>query len=190
MKIGVFEAGLFLSCVGGAMAAEPGKAPPVRIILEDDPRYAKPAAPAKPGSPMAPAKGAAKGTAKDASKDASKSAPAKKEEPKNEDEAGKIEGVEVARGTGFFGLQVVEGKFKLSFYNAKKKAIAPEAVRAALRWQPLYQKTPERFLLTVNGKVLTSERVVRPPYSFKLFITLFRGEGDEDVENYTVEFAQ
>src|SRR5258708_4495493 len=70
----------------------------------------------------------------------------KKDDGKKKDEApmAKIEGMEIARGTGFMGLQLVNGTFRLSFYDAKKKAVAPDVTRANLHWKVHYQSLPER----------------------------------------------
>src|SRR6185369_3034615 len=77
--------------------------------------------------------------------DLDKPAPTKKEAPKKDekkkddgkkkkdDEIGKIEGIEIPHGKGFMGIQLVNGTFKLSFYDAKKKPTAPDVTRAALR---------------------------------------------------------
>ena len=64
----------------------------------------------------------------------------------------KIPGMEISRGAkGFMGLELVNGNFKLSFYDEKKKPIAPDVTRAALRWDVKYQPTPERTVLNPDG---------------------------------------
>ncbi len=133
----------------------------------------------KPSAPASPS--AAK---KD---EAKKKADAKKKEVK----IGKIDGMEIARGEGFIGVQIVNGIFKLRAYNATKNPVAADFTKVALRWNVQYQKNPERTLLTPSEGVGTfaSEKIVKPPYSFKLFITLIKGEGDDaPVENFTVDF--
>lgn len=112
---------------------------------------------------------------------------AKKDEPPP-----KIEGMEIARSAGgFLGLQVVGGNFKLAFYDKDKKPVAPNVGRAVLRWTPNYKPGNEVYVLGAgDGKSLTAEKTVRPPYSFKLFMSLFV-EGKEDpVESYVVDFRQ
>jgi hypothetical protein len=116
---------------------------------------------------------------------------------KKEEAPPKIEGVEIARGeAGFMGLQIVDSNFKLSFYDTKKKPIAADVSQAVLRWNPKYQKNEERVLLerSADGKYLTSPRVIRPPHTFKLYLTLFKepSTGTEAVaaENYVIDFAQ
>ena len=108
----------------------------------------------------------------------------------------KIEGMEIARGArGFLGLQIEEGKFKLTFYDAKKKPVAPDMTQAALRWDPKGTIGTERTLLTASGdgKSLTSAKVIRPPYMFRLFMSLQKVEADgvaSETENLKVDFRQ
>ena len=156
-------------------------------------------APPSPSQPAAKIE-LAPAPAKDA-KAAPKKDDKKKDSKKKEDAPGKIEGMEIPRGGGFLGLQIVNGTFKLSFYDAKKKPVAPNVVRATFRWAVSYQKQPERTILSPGGgpNSLMSDKTVKPPYSFKLFITLFKTEGDAyatdaaadaGAENLTVDFTQ
>lgn len=125
-------------------------------------------------------------------------APKKQEATKKQEEPAKIEGMEIARGDkGFLGIQVVNGNFKLSFYDAKKKPAPPDVTRAVLRWDPKYKVGKERAILTPGGGAnsLTSEKNIKPPYNFKLFITLLRdgaADGAEEPagENHVVDFRQ
>ena len=76
-------------------------------------------------------------------------------------------------------------------YDAKKKPTAADFTRVAVRWEAPYQKAPERTLLMPGAGVgvFSSEKVVRPPHSFRLFVTLIKGDGpDAPVENLVVEF--
>lgn len=121
---------------------------------------------------------------------------AKAGENKKEEPPAKIEGIEIARGgeKGFLGVQVVEGKFRLNFYDAQKKPVAPDVLRAALRWDPKYKLGQERVVLTAGPEnALGAERFIRPPYNFKLFIVLLKdgGEGESPAnEVYTIDFRQ
>jgi hypothetical protein len=160
----------------------------VHINLDEPPANSKKSPPASPN-----------GSAKPAAPSTSKIDPNKPAVPdakKKADEIGKIEGLTIPHGDGFMGLQIVDGMFKLSFYDAKKKPIAPDVKRAAFRWSVPYQRQPERDILSPSGKMLTSEKVVRPPYQFKLFITLFKTDSDNyeatdgSIENLTVDFSQ
>lgn len=131
-------------------------------------------------------------TKKPVPKAEAKAVPAKKDDKKKKaDEMGKIDGMEIPRGTGFLGVQISNGVFKITVYNAKKKPTAADFTRVALRWQPANQKGPERTLLLPAGGigVFSSEKIVKPPHRFRLFITLIKGDGDDaPVENLTLEF--
>jgi hypothetical protein len=121
--------------------------------------------------------------------DAAKPAPAT---PGKEEEPPKIEGQEIKRGDRYLGIAVVNGTFKLTFYDAKKKPIPADVVRAVLRWPVKYQKADERTVLNPagDGKSLTSGKVIKPPLLFKLYITLIPKDGSEDsaTENYQIDF--
>ena len=120
-------------------------------------------------------------------KEASKKAEAQKDDgkKKKEDEIGKIEGIEIPHGKGFMGIQLVNGTFKLSFYDEKKKPTAADVTRAVLRWKVNYQPTDERAVLNPSGaNALASPQVIRPPHTFKLNMTLIKGEGDDAASEF------
>lgn len=133
-----------------------------------------------------PAKTAPLAEQKNAGK-AKEAEPAKKEEPK-------IKGVVVPRGEqGFLGVEIVGGAFKITFYDTKKKPKEPDVARAALRWDAKYKVGQERIVLNPDsdGKSLSNPRTIRPPYTFKLFITLIREATDtaEPVgETHVIDF--
>ncbi|MEO6244968.1 MAG: hypothetical protein ABIQ12_06000 [Opitutaceae bacterium] len=105
-----------------------------------------------------------------------------------------IEGVEVSRGAlGYLGVQIVDSSFKISFYDAKKKPIKADVTRALLRWNPKYKSGSDRVVLNLSGdgKSLSAPRDIRPPYVFKLFITLLKDAADGDDtagETYVIDF--
>ena len=123
-----------------------------------------------------------------------KAAPKKDDKKKKEKDEppAKIEGVTVARGTGFLGLQIVGGNFKLSFYDAKKKPVPPDVASAVLRWKVNYQPELEHVLLTPGGGAnsLTSTKVIRQPYSFNVTLLLLKGDDDPTPETFQVSFSQ
>ncbi|HXN35641.1 MAG TPA: hypothetical protein VN877_05685 [Opitutaceae bacterium] len=101
--------------------------------------------------------------------------PAPTDEPE-----GKITGFPIARANGgWLGLEIRDQNFVLTFYNAKKKPVAADASAAVLWWSVQYQSNPERTELTSssNPSVLASALTVRPPYSFKLHISLLTDAG-------------
>lgn len=112
---------------------------------------------------------------------------------KKEDAMGKVEGVEVKRGSGYFGVELVGGNFKITFYDAKRHVIAAPVNRAALRWPVNYRPADERTVVNVSadGKSLSSSKAVKPPYVFKLFITFLADGADEagaGTETYSIDF--
>ena len=108
---------------------------------------------------------------------------AKKEEPK-------IEGIVLTRpGGGFLGLKLEGGTFKLSFYDMDKKAAPADYPRALARWNPNYKLGSERVMLnqSADGKSLLGGKPVRPPYAFKLYLTLLRAEAATEVDTAAPE---
>ena len=148
-------------------------------------------APVTPADPKAPA-------AKDATPALGKDAPVKKDdkkkdEKKKEAELPKIPGTVINRPNGtFLSLEVVDGNFKLSFYDKKHKLMAVDVTRATARWPNTKSATPGQFRTVLNGSgtALVGQRPVLAPYNFNVFLTLLQGDGDDAkaVENYTVAF--
>lgn len=127
-----------------------------------------------------------------------KSAPAAKapaaKTVKKEEPPPKIEGITIPRGKNFLGIQIVNGTFKLSFYDEKKKPIPADVPRAVLRWDPKYKVGKERLLLSPgeDGKSLTSPKNIRPPHNFKLYITLLKeaSEAEDPAgETFVIDFT-
>ncbi len=105
----------------------------------------------------------------------------------------KIPGITVARAkSGFLGILVEDGKFKISFYDAKKKPAQVDVVRATARWPVHYKVFDERTVLNPNadGTALTSPKFVRPPYIFKLYLSLLVEGSDDAAESYVIDFRQ
>jgi len=114
--------------------------------------------------------------------------------PKEKDEP-PIPGIVIQRPNGNqLGLTIEGGTFKLSFYDKKRKSIPADVTRARANWNPIYKAIPEQTMLNVltGGKALGGGKPVRPPYAFKLHLTLLKGEGDAEqaVETYTVDCQQ
>ena len=117
--------------------------------------------------------------------------PAKKPEAKKPDPVPTIEGITLERGSRFLGIAVVDGNFRLSFYDEKKNPVAPDVSHAALRWPVKYQPMEERTVLNpaADGLSLTSPKIVRPPLIFKLYIALANPAGSEiQGETFVVDF--
>ena len=118
---------------------------------------------------------------------------APKQDTKKEEEMGVIEGMTLARPNGhFLGLKLEGGKYKLTFYDKKKKPEKVDVTRATARWPNMHGPGDNRTVLNPagDGTFLMGAQFVRGPYAFKLFITLLKGEGNEavGVETYTVDF--
>jgi hypothetical protein len=186
MKRTVFAASLaaLASLVAPSVsAADSGATPHVRINLDEVTN----APSAKP-----------RNSSKDSSAEKSSGADAKKAGKKKADEPPpKIDGMEVARSgdRGYLGVKIENGNFKVSFYDKEKKPVEADVARIALRWPVHYQPNPERAVLlpTDDGKAMTGEKVVRPPYAFKLYITLLKdtAPGDDPAaETYVIDFRQ
>lgn len=145
-----------------------------------------------PKADAKPASGASSTTAATPGAKPGTAAPAKK---KLEPPPAKIDGLTIERTAGgFLGLTLVGGNFRLGFYDAKKKPMTPDVDRAALRWPVHYRPADERTVLNLagDGVSLSSEKIVKPPYNFKLFITLLKGDSSDDkpAETYSVDFRQ
>jgi hypothetical protein len=122
---------------------------------------------------------------------ADKSAPPAK--PKEKEEP-PIPGIVIPRANGNqLGLTISNGTFKLSFYDKKRKAILADVTRARATWNPVYKAIPEATILNVleGGKALGGGKPVRPPYAFKLHLTLLKGEGEaeEAVDTFVIDFT-
>ncbi|MBL9215793.1 MAG: hypothetical protein JNG83_09995 [Opitutaceae bacterium] len=96
-----------------------------------------------------------------------------------------IPGKEIARADGtFLGLEVVGGKYKLSFYDAKKKSVPPTVILARARWPNRKGPGDYSSMLKSDGNALISEKPVVPPFNFNVYLTLLK---KVDEENYAVE---
>lgn len=118
--------------------------------------------------------------------------PAKKVEKKVEEP--KIPGVTIPRANGtFLGLEVADAKFKLTFYDKKKKKMAVDVTRATARW-PNTRSATVAFNFTVlnpsGPNSLLAQKPALPPYAWNVTITLLQGEGDtaKAVETFTMGF--
>lgn len=160
------------------LAAQPAGAQQSKgkIILDPDPPPAQP-------TPPPPAKPAPPPPKADPNK------PAKKP-----DEMGSVTGIPIQRGTGYMGIRIIEGSgFQLTFYDEKKKPMKPDVVRAAVRWNVPYRPLPERAVLNPGPDEysLFSTAPIRPPHTFKLFLTLIKTESDNSpTEAFTIDFRQ
>ena len=104
-----------------------------------------------------------------------------------------IPGQTVNRANGtFLGLQVINGNFVLSFYDKKKKPMAPDVTRASARWPNLRSATTgdNRAVLNREGNALVGNKPVVPPLVFTLRLSLLQGDAEEAkvVESFVIAF--
>jgi hypothetical protein len=93
---------------------------------------------------------------------------------------------------GFLGLAVEESRIQLRFYDNKKKLLAPDVTRATLKWTSTKKKGEEHVVLNLSGegKSLTSDRIIPPPYNFRVVIRLLQADETANAESYTVQLSQ
>jgi hypothetical protein len=182
---------LALVCMLGIAAAGYGQPAPTSLASAD--AESSKAAPSQ--SQKAPVRIVLPPKTDDKQPSAKKAGTAKKKEPeKKKEEEPKINGVVVPRGErGFLGVEIVGAQFKITFYDTKKKPTQPDVARAVLRWDPKYKVGQDRLVLNpdADGKSLSSPRSVRPPYNFKLFITLIKEPAenvDPSGETHVIDF--
>ena len=192
------SASLFLGAVFLAAAAVAQV--PSGIPIPGAPAHPEPA-PTPAAKPAATVKVEKSAPAKATPAKAEKAAPAKpgqkaeaKKPAKPEDEMGTIEGQTIARANGkFLGLSLRDGKFVLSFYDEKKKPEKADVTRATARWNDPQAPGYKRAVMNIepSGLKLAATTFVRPPYAFKLWITLLKAEGDnaQALESYTIDFS-
>ena len=91
---------------------------------------------------------------------------------------------------GFLGVELKDNSFQITFYDAKKHPVAADRTSAILRWSVHYQPNDERTELvpTGNPAVLGNDYAVKPPYNFRLHVTLLGG-GTDEPETYLVGFS-
>lgn len=93
---------------------------------------------------------------------------------------------------GFLSLAVENGNFRLSFYDTSKQPVSADVSRANVRWIVHYTVYDQRTVLnpTPDGMALTSSTYIRPPYQFKLYLTLIVDGSSEAPETYAIDFRQ
>lgn len=116
-----------------------------------------------------------------------------KKDDKKKEELPKIPGTVITRDNGnLMGLEVVDGNFKLSFYDKKHKPMGVDVTRVTARWPNTRSsvKAWNRTVLNSAGTYLIGQNPVQPPYTWNVYLTLLVGEGEDAkaVENYTVAF--
>ncbi|MDP1578642.1 MAG: hypothetical protein Q8M02_00080 [Candidatus Didemnitutus sp.] len=102
-----------------------------------------------------------------------------------------IEGMEIKRGDGtYLGLTLLDGKFKLTFYDKEKEPMQANVIRVVARWPNVHGPGHNRTVLLPagDGTFLHGAQFVRPPHAFKLYLILVAVEGSNETENINVDF--
>ena len=121
-------------------------------------------------------------------------APAKQEETakvEGEEAEPTIPGVSVKRAKGgYIGIAIDSNGVVLSFYDEKKKPVDCDVAQATVRWKPKSTIAEERRILNPSGdgKTLTSTTAVRPPFNFKLYLTLLSADGQVAESFSSIDF--
>lgn len=105
------------------------------------------------------------------------------------EEPAKIEGIELARKNGgYLGVTVEGVRLVVKFYDADKKPVPADVLRAAARWNPVNKSGEVRSILNpdASGNTLASTPVVQPPHVFKVYLTLLDVDGNA-VESVVVD---
>lgn len=93
-----------------------------------------------------------------------------------------LEGVVVPRGDGFMTVTMDGPRVVLRFFDAKKKAIAPDVHHAIVKFKMSGRRPQNRtLLLGADGMSLTHGRMLRAPYIFKAFVSLVKDASAETV---------
>ena len=91
---------------------------------------------------------------------------------------------------GYLGLELVDFKYKLTFYGLDKKPLKADFSRALFRWSRINRSGTERYMLSIGSEtsVMTSPRYVKPPHNFRLYIVLLDDDPETESETYVVMF--
>jgi hypothetical protein len=104
-----------------------------------------------------------------------------------------IPGVTIPRDKGGFLGVIVDSNsnLKISFYDKDKTPVMADVALATVRWHSSNTVKIEFVALNPggDGKSLTSPKVIRRPWTFKLTILLFAAGNNTPVESYTVDYS-
>ena len=102
-----------------------------------------------------------------------------------------IPGMTLVRPNGtFIGFEAIDGKFKLSFYDKKKKPMAVDVSGGLARWANTRGPGDIRSPLNISGTSMITAKPALPPFNYNVYITLLEGEGEsaKAVETYVIQF--
>lgn len=104
-----------------------------------------------------------------------------------------LDGVVIPRdGGGWMQVKMEGVRLTLRFYDEKAKQVAPDVDRATVLFKPVQRKQERRVLIpwVDDPKVLSHGRPIRHPHIFVLIINTFRGESNEAVETYRINYPE
>lgn len=102
---------------------------------------------------------------------------------------GEIEGITIARPDGrWLGLTMEGPRLFLTFYDKEKHPEIPDVASVTVRLL-FASRNPERGVMspTPDGQRLTFIRPIRPPWNFKIFLTLINPQG-QALESHNVDY--
>ena len=83
---------------------------------------------------------------------------------------------------GWLNVEFPGPSMTVKFFDAEKKPVAPNVVRASVRFRYGYKSDINRTVLNRDGDALVSPGNVQPPHNFLVTLTLV--PGDEDYNSY------
>lgn len=105
-----------------------------------------------------------------------------------------IEGVVVERGDGegYLGLTIDGNSFVLRFYDDEKFPEEPDATRATARWKVPGRSGRNHAVLNLARNALVSPALARPPFIYRVYISLLPEEDDVggEVEGYYFDLKE
>jgi len=99
-------------------------------------------------------------------------------------------GVNVERQSGgWINVQTPGAQMVVRFFDAKKKPVPPDVIRATARIRYAAKSDITRTVLNRDGDVLVSPNNVRPPHNFLVTLTLLHGDDEAAVtEVFNLKF--
>lgn len=100
-----------------------------------------------------------------------------------------LPGSVVPHGGGWLSLSLAGGTFRLGFYDANKRPVDMPFIRATARWNSTLRTSEQRLVLNPSGdgKTLKGNKPVKPPYVFKVYLTLMNAD-DSVGASYVIDF--
>ncbi len=95
---------------------------------------------------------------------------------------------------GKLHLVIENRNFELHFYNGAGEAVKPDAAQAILHYTSRTVRSRETLALFPIEKddkvILSSQRVIRPPYRYDILLVLNFDEEDRNTESHHLVFQQ